>query len=294
MQTRSRCAILVAALLCSLAGGGPPPVFASDSAAAPAAKATKHPNSRSSGHVLMGANTNVIQVLQTALECQRMNLDVIANNLANLGTTAYKATQLGQQDLTVDQPGQATLLKGAQAVLINRVFTQGELRATGNDLDLAIQGSGFFEVQMPDGTLAWTRDGKFRTDAQGRVVTCDGNPLLSFQPVPAGLISIHISQRGEVFYHTTSGTTLFQVQLARFECLDGLDSIGANLFRETVASGAPVRGSPGENGFGTLQQGFLENSNVNLKQEKARLAQAKQVYATTLEALHVAEGMAKK
>jgi flagellar basal-body rod protein FlgG len=243
------------------------------------------------GHVLARANTNPVHLLAEALDYQSMNMEVIANNLANIDTTGYKASQLRFQDKSRDEEGRTAFLNGAEPVYVQRLFTQGELRPTGNRLDLAIQGSGFFQVQMPDGTRAYTRDGSFITDTQGRWVTRHGDPVMSLQPVPQGVTSISISVTGLVTYTNSSVCTVFQIQLTGFANPDGLDALSANLFKETSASGTPERGNPGENGFGSIRQGFLELSNVNLALEEAHMAHAQQVYEMTLQAQKIAEKM---
>jgi flagellar basal-body rod protein FlgG len=292
MKPRNSFATLIFPLLFANDCGLLPPVLADS--AEPGIQARKDPSAvgtNYAGHVLALNETNEIHVLAAALRYECMNMEVIANNLSNINTTAYKASQLGFHDLTSDEDGHTTSLNGSEPVMVKRLFTQGELKRTGNRFDLAIQGTGFFEVQMPDGSPAFSRDGSFRTDTQGRIVTCNGNPVKSFQPVMAGVTSIGISDGGQVTYSIPSGCTTFQIQLARFVNPDGLDAIGANLFKETVASGTPELGDPGKNGFGSIQQGYLELSNVSLLDEKAHLAHAQQVYAVTLQAMQVAEKM---
>src|SRR5580692_1363937 len=201
------------------------------------------------------------------MESQQMNLDVISNNLANVNTTGYKESKLQFQDLLYqttraagsqqgggnELPGSLQVGQGAVPVATERIFTQGDLSQTGGNLDLAIQGAGFFQVQMPDGTLAYTRDGAFKTDSEGRIVTSDGYPVQGgFQPVPAGTTNITISSTGQVTYTSASGNTTFQVQLARFTNPAGLDAQVQNLYKETNASGTAELGNPGENGFGQL------------------------------------------
>jgi flagellar basal-body rod protein FlgG len=244
------------------------------------------------GHVLLPGNTNEIRLLAAALRHQRLAIEVIANNLANIDTTGFKENQLRFQDQTSDGAGLTTSLNGAEPVLVERLFTQGELGQTGNNLDFAIQGSGFFEVQMPDGSLAFTRDGGFKTDYQGRIVTCNGYPVQGgFQPMPAGTSSTVITDGGKVTYLTSSGVTTFQVQLARFPNPAALDAMGSNLFKESIESGTPELGNPGNNGFGTIRQGFLEFSNVSLAREIAHLIHAQRVYEATLQAMQTAEKM---
>jgi len=240
------------------------------------------------------------------MQSQQMNLDVISNNLANVNTTGYKEMKLQFQDLLYEntkeagsQQGGGNMLptslqigQGSAPVTTERLFKQGDLTQTGNDLDIAVQGQGFFEVQMPDGTLSYTRDGSFKTDAQGRVVTSDGYPVQGgFQPVPTGTTNITITASGAVTYKTPSGNTNFQIQLARFINPGGLDAIGHNLYKETAASGTAELGNPAENGFGELQQGSLELSNVSVVKEMVNLILAQRAYEVNSKAVQAADEM---
>ena len=235
-----------------------------------------------------------------------MNLDVISNNLANVNTTGYKMSKLQFQDLLYqttraagsDQgagnhlPASLQIGQGSIPVSTERIFTQGTLTQTGGNLDVAVQGNGFFEVQMPDGTLAYTRDGSFKTNAQGIIVTSDGYPVQGgFQPVPTGTTNITISANGQVNYTTASGATTSQIQLARFNNPGGLDAVGHNLYKETTASGTPELGDPAQNGFGELQQGYLEGSNVSVVQEMVNLILAQRAYEVNSKAVQAADQM---
>jgi flagellar basal-body rod protein FlgG len=240
------------------------------------------------------------------MESQQLNLDVISNNLANVNTTGFKESKLQFQDLLYqttraagsDQgggnqlPESLQIGQGSIPISTERVFTQGELSQTGGNLDVAIQGEGFFEVQMPDGSLAYTRDGALKTDSTGRIVTNDGYPLQGgFQPVPSGTTNITISSTGAVTYTTSSGTTTSQVQLARFNNPGGLDALGHNLYKETTASGTAELGEAGQNGFGQLQQGYLELSNVSVVQEMVNLILAQRAYEVNSKAVQAADQM---
>src|SRR5450756_1163503 len=222
----------------------------------------------------------------SGMQSQQLNLDVISNNLANVNTTGFKESRPQFQDLLYDTtraagaqqgggnqlPASLQVGQGSVPVATERIFTQGELSQTGGNLDIAIQGNGFFEVQMPDGTLAYTRDGGFKTDSQGRVVTSEGYPVQGgFQPVPPGVTNITITTSGAATYTTASGSTNFQIQLANFNNPGGLDAQGHNLYKETPASGTPKLGTPGANGYGQLEQGSLELSNVSDVQEMVNL-----------------------
>ena len=240
------------------------------------------------------------------MESQQMNLDVISNNLANVNTTGYKMSKLQFQDLLYqttraagsDQgagnqlPENLQIGQGSIPISTERIFTQGTLAQTGGSLDVAVQGNGFFEVQMPDGTLAYTRDGAFKTNAQGIIVTSDGYPVQGgFQPVPTGATNITISASGQVNYTTASGATTSQIQLARFNNPGGLDAVGHNLYKETTASGTPELGNPAQNGFGELQQGYLEGSNVSVVQEMVNLILAQRAYEVNSKAVQAADEM---
>jgi flagellar basal-body rod protein FlgG len=181
---------------------------------------------------------------------------------------------------------------GSRPVATARVFTTGEMTQTGEKLDVAIEGDGFFEVQMPDGTRAYTRDGALKMGSDGRITTSDGLALQGgFQPVPAGTTSITISPDGEVTYDGSSGRQSFRVQIIRFTNPAGLESVGRNLYRETLASGPAEQGNPGENGFGTLAQGFLEMSNVKVVEEMVNLIMAQRAYEINSKAVQAADEM---
>jgi len=240
------------------------------------------------------------------MQSQQTNLDVIANNLANVNTTGFKKNKAEFQDLlyqTTRTPGAeqgngATLPTGVQIghgsrlVSTTKVFTNGELTQTGERMDVAIQGDGFFEVQLPDGTKAYTRDGALKTASDGRITTSDGLPLQSgFQPIPAGTTDISISASGEVATAGANGKQSFRVQLVRFSNPAGLQSMGRNLYKETAASGQAELGSPGENGFGTLQQSFLEMSNVKVVEEMVNMIVAQRAYEVNSKAVQAADEM---
>lgn len=240
------------------------------------------------------------------MESQQMNLDVIANNLANVNTTGFKKSKIEFQDLlyqTTRAPGAEQgngnqvptgiqIGHGSQPVATSKIFTNGELTQTGERLDVAIRGDGFFEVQMPDGSRAYTRDGALKTAADGRITTSDGLVLQGgFQPVPPGTTSISISPTGEVTTSGPNGSQTFRVQLVRFSNPAGLESMGRNLYRETNASGNPELGNPGENGFGDLAQGYLEMSNVKIVEEMVNMIVAQRAYEINSKAVQTADEM---
>jgi flagellar basal-body rod protein FlgG len=240
------------------------------------------------------------------MESQQLNLDVISNNLANVNTTGFKKSKIEFQDLLY----QTTRAAGAEAgagnqlptglqvghgskpVATSKIFTNGELTQTGERLDVAIQGDGFFEVQMPDGTRAYTRDGALKTASDGRITTSDGLPLQGgFQPIPSGTTAISISPTGEVTTTTPSGSQNFRVQLVRFANPAGLENVGRNLYRETTASGNAELGNPGENGFGDLAQGYLEMSNVKVVEEMVNMIVAQRAYEVNSKAVQASDEM---
>ena len=242
----------------------------------------------------------------TGMESQQLNLDVISNNLANVNTAGFKKSKIEFQDLLYDNitspgadvgsgnvlPTGVQVGHGSNPVATSRVFTEGELTQTGERLDVAIQGDGFFEVQLPDGTLAYTRDGSLKTDSTGRVVTSDGLPVQGgFQPIPAGTTSVTISSDGTVTTTGGTGTQTFQVQLTRFANPAGLQAIGRNLYTQTNASGSPETGNPDENGYGSLQQGYVESSNVKVVEEMVNMIVAQRAYEVNSKAVQSADEM---
>ncbi|MHC1765504.1 MAG: flagellar basal-body rod protein FlgG [Verrucomicrobiia bacterium] len=240
------------------------------------------------------------------MQSQQTNLDIIANNLANVNTTGFKKDKAEFQDLLyqtsrtpgADQGGGNQLPTGVQIghgsrlVATSKVFTTGELTQTGERLDVAIQGDGFFEVQMPDGSRAYTRDGALKTGSDGRITTSDGLVLQGgFQPIPSGTTGISIAPTGEVTTSGASGNQSFRLQIIRFANPSGLQSLGRNLFRETTASGPAELGNPGENGFGELQQGYLELSNVRVVEEMVNMIVAQRAYEVNSRAVQASDEM---
>ena len=242
----------------------------------------------------------------SGMQAQQANLDVIANNLANVNTTGFKKAKPEFQDLLYqttrsagsEQGGGNQLPTGLQIghgsrmVSTARVFTSGELTQTGEKYDVAIHGDGFFEVQLADGTRAYTRDGALKLASDGRITTSDGLPLQGgFQPIPAGTTQVTIAGNGEVTTVGSSGSQNFRVQLVRFVNPAGLESMGHNLFKETKASGTPELGSPAENGFGELAQGYLEMSNVKVVEEMVNMILAQRAYEVNSKAVQSADEM---
>ncbi len=242
----------------------------------------------------------------SGMVAQQANVDVISNNLANVNTTGFKKVRSDFQDLmyqTMRQAGSSSgpdsqlptgiqIGHGVRQVATQKIYTQGSFQATGNSFDVAIEGDGFFEITLPDGTTAYTRDGSFKKDSQGRMVTSEGYPLAQTITVPAEATDMSISSDGIVSV-TVNGTSqqLGQIQLARFINPSGLDSIGRNLLKETDASGAPVVSNPGADGTGTLVQKYLEMSNVQVVDEMVNMIIAQRAYEVNSKAVTTSDQM---
>lgn len=240
------------------------------------------------------------------MQSQQTQLDVISNNLANVNTTGFKKSRPEFQDLLyqnqrpsgADQgagnlaPTGVQIGHGSQLVATAKVFTTGELTNTGNKFDLAIQGDGFLEVQMPDGSRAFTRDGALKLSNTGNWVTSDGLPLVGgFQAVPPGTTDISISPGGTVTTRGAQGDQSFQINLVRFINPAGLQSLGRNLYRETTASGQAEQGNPAQNGFGSIAQSYLEMSNVKVVEEMVGMIVAQRAYEVNSKAVQAADEM---
>lgn len=247
-------------------------------------------------------------IAKTGLDAQQTQLDVISNNLANVSTNGFKRSRAVFEDLlyqTLRQPGAAssqqtmvpsglTLGTGVRPVATERIFTQGSLTQTQNPLDIAINGQGFFQIQMPDGTLAYTRDGAFQRDSTGQVVTSSGFPLSPAVTIPSNALTISISRDGIVSVTVPGSTTPTQVgniQLASFVNVGGLQSAGENLFVETASSGTPTPNTPGTNGTGVLNQGYVETSNVNVAEELVTMIQTQRAYEMNSKAIQTSDNM---
>ena len=240
------------------------------------------------------------------MQSQQLNLDVIANNLSNVNTTGFKRSKIEFQDLLYQTtraagaeagggnkvPTGLQVGHGSRVVATSKVFSMGELIQTGEQLDIAIQGDGFFEVTMADGSKAYTRDGALKMAADGRITTSDGLPVQNgFQPVPAGTTGITISPNGEVTTNGASGPQTFAIQLSRFSNPAGLESLGRNLYKETSASGTAEQGAPGQGGYGELAQQYLEMSNVKVVEEMVKLIMAQRAYEVNSKAVQAADEM---
>ncbi len=254
---------------------------------------------------------NSLWISKTGMEAQQMQLDVISNNLANVSTTGFKRAHAVFEDLmyqnlrqvgsnSSEQSQLPTGLQvglGVRTVATSRSFAQGNVQQSSNNLDVAIQGNGFFQVTMPDGTLGYTRDGSFQIDAQGRMVTATGLPIANGITIPANAKSVSISADGTVTA-TVPGNVAPQpigtIALASFINPAGLEPKGQNLYSETAASGQPNTGTPGANGLGSLMQGFLETSNVNVVQELVSMIQTQRAYEMNSKAIQTSDQMLQK
>jgi flagellar basal-body rod protein FlgG len=250
-------------------------------------------------------------ISKTGMEAQQRNLDTISNNLANVSTNGFKRASVVFEDLmyqNLRQAGansteQTTLPTGLQvglgtrAVATSRSFSQGNLQQSANNLDVAVQGNGFFEVQMPDGTTGYTRDGSFQVNATGQLVTNNGYPVQPGITIPANAQSVTIGGDGTVSVTVpgqTTPQTLGQIQIASFMNPSGLDPKGQNLFAETTASGTPNSGTPGLNGLGTLRQGFVETSNVNVVEELVSMIQTQRAYELNSKSIQTSDQMLQR
>ena len=247
-------------------------------------------------------------VAKTGLDAQQTRMDVISNNLANANTTGFKSARAAFQDLVYQnlrQPGGQTteqtnapsglmLGTGVRVVGNEKLFTQGNPEQTGNSLDVMIQGRGFLQVTMPDGTIAYTRDGSLHMDQNGQVVTANGYAVDPAITIPANAQSIVIGSDGTVSI-TVPGQAAPQqigtVQLADFINPAGLQPNGDNLYLETASSGSPQIGQPGLNGLGTLQQGALESSNVNVVEQMVDMIETQRTYEMNSKAISAADQM---
>ena len=251
-------------------------------------------------------------IAKTGMEGQQTKLDAISNNLANVGTNGFKRSGVIFEDLmyqNLRQSGAAAAEQnqlptglqiglGVRAAATTRSFAQGNLQQTGNSYDLAVKGNGFFQVQMPDGSLAYTRDGGFQVDAAGQLVTNSGYLVQPGITIPANALSVTVAADGLVQIttpgNTATPTTIGQLQLASFVNPAGLEPRGQNLYAETASSGAPQVGVPNTNGLGALQQGFVEGSNVNVVEELVSMIATQRAYELNSKAIQTSDQMLQK
>ena len=247
-------------------------------------------------------------IAKTGLDAQQTKIANIANNLANAGTTGFKSSRAIFADLLYQnvrqvgaQSSQDTQLPsglmvgtGVRTVATEKLFTQGNLQNTGNPLDMAIQGSGFFQVLLPDGSEAYTRDGSFQIDEQGQLVTASGFQVQPALNIPENAESVTIAGDGTVSVRLSGSTQSNQIgtmQLADFVNPAGLQPIGDNMYIESSASGAPQASNPGLNGLGVLQQGHVESSNVNVVEELVNMIETQRAYEMNSRAISTADQM---
>ncbi len=243
----------------------------------------------------------------TGMRAQQMNMDVIANNLANVNSSGFKKSRADFQDILYqtskaagtgvagsEVPTGIQVGLGSRVAAVQKVFTVGDFQQTENELDVAIEGSGFFQVTLPDGTSAYTRSGSFKKDSTGQLVTSDGYPIFPGIVVPENANSITIGSDGTVdviLDNESSPTTIGNLELVRFGNPAGLNSLGRNLYAETLNTGTPITGIPGEVGFGTLAQGFLEGSNVNIMEEMVNMIAGQRAYEVNSKSIQTADEM---
>ena len=245
---------------------------------------------------------------KTGLDAQQTEMSVISNNLANVNTTGYKEDRAVFEDLlyqnqaqvgadtsqTTQSPSGLSIGTGVQVVSTEKEYGQGSLTQTGNPLDVAIQGQGFFQIQMPDGTLAYTRDGTFQTNAQGQLVDSSGYVVQPGITIPQSAQSVTIGTDGTVtalLPGQSTPTQVGQLQLANFINPAGLQPIGQNLLVQSASSGSPLTGTPGVNGLGTVAQGELESSNVDVVEELVNMIQTQRAYEMNSKAISTVDQM---
>jgi flagellar basal-body rod protein FlgG len=245
----------------------------------------------------------------TGMDAQQTMVDAIANNLANINTNGFKRSNVNFQDLLylklreagrevssgVTAPSGLEIGSGVKLASTNKIFTVGELQSTGNDLDVAIQGDGFFEVTLESGEKRYTRDGAFQMDANGQIVTANGHLISPGVTIPIDATTIDIAADGTVNVETPSGnTSVGQISLFRFQNTAGLSSEGGNLYRETEASGTATQGTPGEQGYGSILSKYLEKSNVQMVNELVGLITAQRGYEINSRCIRVGDDMLRE
>ena len=250
-----------------------------------------------------------LSIAATGMQAQQQNVEVISNNIANMNTTAYMRRRTEFHDLIYQNlrrvgstssdagtvvPSGVQLGLGVKMAAVYRIHEQGNLTSTDNTFDMAIQGNGFFQVQLPDGTAGYTRDGSLQLSPTGQIVTHDGNPVVPNITVDSNAIDVTINSTGEVLVKlqgSVTPTNAGQIQLASFPNDAGLEAMGSNLYQETPASGTATTGTPGATGYGTLLQGFLETSNVNAVAEVSELISAQRAYEMNSKVIQTSDQM---
>jgi flagellar basal-body rod protein FlgG len=252
-----------------------------------------------------------LNIAATGMLAQQLNVEVISNNIANLNTTGFKQQRAEFQDLIYENqrnvgaassdnntivPVGVQTGTGVKAAAVYRIAQQGSLLSTNNPLDVAIQGRGYFQILQPDGTTAYTRAGSFQLSPTGEIVTADGFVVQPGVTLPNNTTAITINASGQVLAQVAGQTqpqTVGQIQLANFANEAGLEELGGNLLAETTASGSPTTGNPGSTGFGQIQQGFLETSNVNVVSEITNLITAQRAYEMNSKVIQAADQMSQ-
>ena len=253
----------------------------------------------------------MIRALWTAasgMQSQQKNMDVVANNLANVNTAGFKKSRADFQDLmyqnlkttgapstnSTQVPTGIQIGLGSRLAAVTKIFTTGDFSQTSNELDMAIEGDGFYQIQLPDGTTGYSRSGAFKKDSTGRIVTSDGYPLLPAISLPSNATKINIGNDGTVSVTQAGQNTPTQVgniQLASFSNPSGLSAQGKNLFLPSDASGAATTGTPGQSGLGTIAQGFLEMSNVSVMEEMVNMIVGQRAYEINSKAVQASDEM---
>ncbi len=250
-----------------------------------------------------------LSIAATGMYAQQRNVEVVANNLANMNTTGYMRRRTEFHDLLYQNlrrvgstssdagtivPSGVQVGLGVKLAAVYRIHEQGNLTSTDNTFDLAIQGKGFFQIQLPSGDTAYSRDGTFQLDASGQIVTHDGYTLLPGISVPTNAVDVTINGSGQVLVKTDGQVSLQdvgQIQTAVFPNEPGLQALGDNLYEETPASGSATTGNPGSTGFGSILQGFLETSNVNAVEEISNLISAQRAYEMNSKVIKTSDEM---
>ncbi|MBT1071929.1 flagellar basal-body rod protein FlgG [Pelotalea chapellei] len=253
----------------------------------------------------------MIRALWTAasgMQAQQKSIDVVAHNLANVNTTGFKRSRADFQDLiyqnlkssgapstnSTQVPNGIQIGLGTRLASVSKIFAPGDFTQTGNELDIAIEGDGFFQIQQPDGSTGYSRAGAFKKDSQGRVVTPDGNPLLPEIVIPSNATKVNIGSDGTVSViqaGQNAPTSVGSIQLAMFSNPSGLSSVGKNIYQQTDASGAATTGTPGQNGVGTIAQGLIEMSNVNVAEEMVNMIVGQRAYEINSKAVQASDEM---
>ncbi|MBI5639112.1 MAG: flagellar basal-body rod protein FlgG [Nitrospirae bacterium] len=244
----------------------------------------------------------------TGMEAQKLNIDVISNNLSNVNTVGYKRSRADFQELlyqTLRTPG-ATSAEGSEIpsgiqvglgvrpVAVQKMFQQGDFVHTGNSLDLVIEGDGFFQVLMPDGTIGYSRSGAFKMDSEGRIVNSDGYPMEPAITIPSNTVTTTVGSDGKVTVlqaGSNTPTEIGQIEIARFINPGGLNAMGRNLYLPTASSGEATTGNPGAEGRGTINQGFVEMSNVNIVEEMVNMIISQRAYEIASKAVSASDEM---